>query len=63
MNRLTSDDWFVIILKALIALLTALLAAVTTSAFVVACSGHVPDIDNTRLLAALIAGGMFAATA
>ena len=61
--RLSQDDWFVIILKALVALLTALLAALTASSFVVACSGHVPDIDNTRLFAALVAMGMFTATA
>ena len=61
--RLSQDDWIVIILKALIALLTALLAAVTTSAFVLSCSGDIPPESTTRLIAALVAVGMFASTA
>ena len=36
---------------------------ITTSAFVLACSGDIPPESTTRLLAALVAGGMFAATA
>ena len=61
--NLSSDDWIVIILKALIALLTAILAAITTSAFVLACSGDIPPETTTRLIAALVAGGLFTATA